>query len=211
MVTCGDLGTEPVELERKLSGSFQVATDWRAVLLLDEADVFLQERDVNDLQRNALVSIFLRHLEYYDGLLFLTTNRPGQLDEAFQSRIHITFGLPELDFSQQKKVWLLFLKRLILDKDKRRNYEKLKELYSWISDELQQVLIDANYSMNGQQIRNCIRSANAIAHKDGRSLQKDDLLTVIKLGQDFTRYMEKVKRMNTHDKARSLGYRMLGA
>jgi hypothetical protein len=46
-------------------------------VLLDEADVFLEERDMKDLQRNALVSVFLRALEYYDGILILTSNRVG--------------------------------------------------------------------------------------------------------------------------------------
>jgi hypothetical protein len=46
-------------------------------VLLDEADVFLEERDMKDLKRNALVSVFLRALEYYDGILILTSNRVG--------------------------------------------------------------------------------------------------------------------------------------
>lgn len=59
MVTCGDLGTESDVLERKLHEAFEFAVNWDAVLL-DEADVFLQERDVHDLKSNAYVSIFLR-------------------------------------------------------------------------------------------------------------------------------------------------------
>lgn len=38
-----------------------------AVVLLDEADIFLEERTLSDLKRNALVSVFLRVLEYYSG------------------------------------------------------------------------------------------------------------------------------------------------
>ena len=37
--------------------------------------MFLEEREKSDLQRNALVSVFLRVLEYYDGILILTSNR----------------------------------------------------------------------------------------------------------------------------------------
>jgi len=47
---------------------------WDAVLLLDEADVFLEARSAHDLERYKLVSIFLRLLEYYEGILFLTTS-----------------------------------------------------------------------------------------------------------------------------------------
>lgn len=45
------------------------------MVLLDESDVFLEEREKTDLQRNALVSVFLRVLEYYEGILILTSNR----------------------------------------------------------------------------------------------------------------------------------------
>lgn len=56
------------------------------VVLLDEADVFLEERDMKDLKRNALVSVFLRALEYYDGILMLTSNRVGTCMSYPQTR-----------------------------------------------------------------------------------------------------------------------------
>ncbi|KAF2803548.1 uncharacterized protein BDZ99DRAFT_526473 [Mytilinidion resinicola] len=47
------------------------------VLLLDEADVFLDQRTGADLRRDSLVSVFLHALEYYNGIIILTTNRVG--------------------------------------------------------------------------------------------------------------------------------------
>ena len=55
-VTCGDIGTDPAYLEGRLEEIFDYAVTWGAILLLDEADVFLQERDYLHLARNALVS-----------------------------------------------------------------------------------------------------------------------------------------------------------
>ena len=75
MVTAGELGTSPRELEAFLQQILDLANRWQAVLLLDEADVFLEARTAQDIHRNALVSIFLRLLEYFQGILFLTTNR----------------------------------------------------------------------------------------------------------------------------------------
>lgn len=72
-ISCGDLGIEPEQLEARLKEVFQYAVTWKAILLLDEADIFLQERDIHDVKRNALVSIFLRELEYFDGILFVGT------------------------------------------------------------------------------------------------------------------------------------------
>jgi hypothetical protein len=90
VITCGDLGLTPSEVESSLKNVFRLAHLWDCVLLLDEADVFLSQRSKQDMKRNALVSVFLRVLEYYNGLLFLTTNRVGTIDEAFKSRIHIS-------------------------------------------------------------------------------------------------------------------------
>lgn len=56
MVTAGDLGTDPTHLESRLVTIFKLAAKWDAILLLDEADVFLQDRDYENLTRNALVS-----------------------------------------------------------------------------------------------------------------------------------------------------------
>ena len=55
-ITCGDIGTEPADVERNLDENFLLAHRWECVLLLDEADVFLQERDRQNLKRNSLVS-----------------------------------------------------------------------------------------------------------------------------------------------------------
>jgi hypothetical protein len=64
------------------------ASRWKAVLLIDEADIFMGEQSSEHLQLNTLVSVFLRQLEQYDGVLFLTTNRLQAFDEVVTSRIH---------------------------------------------------------------------------------------------------------------------------
>ncbi|RDW91850.1 hypothetical protein BP5796_01244 [Coleophoma crateriformis] len=64
-----------------------------AIVLIDEADVFLEQRTIHDLTRNCLVSLFLRILEYYEGILFLTTNRLTTFDD------------------RRKELWKLFLDR----------------------------------------------------------------------------------------------------
>lgn len=55
-ISAGDLGLEPEQVQHRLSNAFQLARTWSAVLLLDEADVFMEKRDINDMQRNQLVS-----------------------------------------------------------------------------------------------------------------------------------------------------------
>ena len=74
------------------------------MLLIDEADVFLEQRELRDVNRNALVSIFLRMLKYFQGILFLTTNRVATFGEAFQSRIHIGLRYDKLDIKTKKGI-----------------------------------------------------------------------------------------------------------
>jgi AAA+ superfamily predicted ATPase len=55
-VTCGDIGTKAEEVEKYLEYVLVLGKKWGCVVLLDEADVFLEQRTLFDLQRNALVS-----------------------------------------------------------------------------------------------------------------------------------------------------------
>ena len=55
-VTCGDLGVTPESVESNLDAILRLAHLWDCVLLLDEADIFLAQRERNELSRNALVS-----------------------------------------------------------------------------------------------------------------------------------------------------------
>ncbi|CAN8103121.1 unnamed protein product [Discula destructiva] len=111
IMAAGDLGLDPRSVEARLQDVMSMCSRWGAILLLDEADIFLEERSLHELERNKLVSIFLRVLEYYEGIMFLTTNRVQTFDAAFQSRIHISLEYPELDKPARKKIWQDFLER----------------------------------------------------------------------------------------------------
>lgn len=112
MVSAGELGTDSRTLEAELNKILDIAHSWGAVLLLDEADVFLEKRTIHDIHRNALVSIFLRLLEYFQGILFLTTNRVETFDDAFQSRIHVALRYGDLAPKAKRSIWKMFLERV---------------------------------------------------------------------------------------------------
>jgi SpoVK/Ycf46/Vps4 family AAA+-type ATPase len=95
-LTCTDIGTDPTEVETKLRYWFKLAKHWGAILLIDEADIYMEQRVTQDLSRNNLVAGFLRAMEYYQGILFLTTNRVGTFDEAFISRVHVSIRVSSL-------------------------------------------------------------------------------------------------------------------
>ncbi len=103
-VQSSQLGTTATTLETELKTVLARATRWGAILLIDEADVFIHERG-NDINQNAVVGVFLRVLEYYQGILFLTTNRDTLIDDAIVSRCtaKVNFQVPTID--QQRKIW----------------------------------------------------------------------------------------------------------
>lgn len=98
-------------MEVQLSRVFQTASHWNALILLDEADVYMERRSRHDVARNKLVSVFLRKLEYCEGIMFLTTNRVSELDEAILSRIHLMLKYDELGTGARSQIWEHFLHR----------------------------------------------------------------------------------------------------
>jgi hypothetical protein len=55
-IAAGELGLDSSSVESKLGDILRMGMKWNAVVLLDEADVFLEARDLHDLDRNKLVS-----------------------------------------------------------------------------------------------------------------------------------------------------------
>lgn len=73
--------------------------------------------------------MFLRILQYYSGILFLTTNRVGTLDSAFRSRIHVTLYYRKLNKTQALMIWKTNLSRLHkLNEDRVQNGLKAVEV-----------------------------------------------------------------------------------
>lgn len=103
------MAEEAEQLEFQLTQVFDTAASWKAILLLDEADVYLQQRDSLQLHRNRLVGVFLHKLEYYNGVLFLTTNRPQDFDNAVLDRIPLKLQYGNLDLSARREVFTSFL------------------------------------------------------------------------------------------------------
>ncbi|OAL22249.1 hypothetical protein AYO22_07293 [Fonsecaea multimorphosa] len=148
MMSAGDLGLDPSGIEESLNLVLDMVSKWNAVLLLDEADVFLEARSSNDLERNKMVSIFLRVLEYYEGVLFLTTNRIKNIDEAFHSRIHVTVNYPNLAVESRRHIWQTFL-----GQDHPVSGKDLERL--------------ARVDLNGRQIKNILKTM--LARSEGGS------------------------------------------
>lgn len=150
---------------------FDVADRWDALLLLDEADSFLRQRH-NDQHHNSLVAVFLRKLEYYRGIMILTTNRVRDFDDAVQSRIHVGISYGNLGLDTRKTIWDKFLKK--------EATERKETFYS--ASELQDL---AEHNLNGRQIKNAVRAAHALAAFHGKNLSIAHVQTVLDVGKVF--------------------------
>jgi SpoVK/Ycf46/Vps4 family AAA+-type ATPase len=195
-VTCGDIGTKPVEVEQYLESVLHLSKSWGCVVLLDEADVFLEQRTLTDLERNALVSVFLRVLEYYEGILILTSNRVGTFDEAFKSRIQLALHYENLDRSQRQKIWTNFLRRL-KDMSQSNNDAVGARKQDPIDIDFEGInchMIElAAIEMNGRQIRNAITTARQLAKFKKEQMNYSHLKHVIGVSSKFDKYLKGLK------------------
>lgn len=193
-VTCGDVGTKAEEVEKYLDSVLHLGRIWDCVVLLDEADVFLEQRSLKDLERNALVSVFLRVLEYYEGILILTSNRVGTFDEAFVSRIQLALHYPELGSRQRHQIWQNFIDRLeVLDED--IDFADLRENLDVLKQE----------KLNGRQIRNVITTARQYAKWKGTTLTFEHLKDVIEISGRFGTYLHDLRGSSGNELASGRG------
>ncbi|GAA5171912.1 ATP-binding protein [Viridibacterium curvum] len=112
-VHSGQLGLNVAAMETALKDVLTRAQRWGAVMLIDEADVYIRRRDDN-MTANAVVGVFLRVLEYFNGLLFLTTNRVDDIDEAIVSRCIALIKYSPPDEAARARIWQVMSEQFAL-------------------------------------------------------------------------------------------------
>ncbi|EPE26314.1 P-loop containing nucleoside triphosphate hydrolase [Glarea lozoyensis ATCC 20868] len=164
-MSAGELGETAAEVEEQLEMVLELTAKWNAILLLDECDMFLEARTTADIRRNRLISIFLRKLEYYRGVMFLTSNRIDDFDPAFESRIHLTIHYPALDTASRLHIWRTFVENGNSENGlSDREIEKL-----------------ATIEMNGRQIKNTVKTGRLLSKQQNKPLSLKHLEMVLKV------------------------------
>ena len=169
-VSMGELGTTPESLEGNLQDILDLCVPWGALVLIDEAEMLLERRTKSDIVRNAMVCVMLRLLEYYTGVLFLTSNRVEALDPAFQSRVQCALRYDALDMPSRRQVWINML---------------AARGYAAESNPLINLDALAAHTLNGRQIKNCLQLALALARRDGTPLVQSHLDSTLELSMAF--------------------------
>jgi hypothetical protein len=147
-VQCSQLGTDVEELEKKLSVVLKRAVRWNAILLIDEADVYIHERG-SDMEQNAVVGVFLMALEYYQGILFMTTNRGNYVDDAIISRMtaHIKYEVPTDE--SRNRIWHILSKQFEVE----------------MSEQMVKKAVEQFPKVSGRTIRQMLKLAKFMAEK----------------------------------------------
>lgn len=155
-VQCSQLGTSPEELEKELLKVLARAERWKAVLLLDEADVYVHKRG-NDIIQNALVGVFLRVLEYQNAVMFMTTNRHDDIDDAVISRCTAQLAYQRPTKAEAKKIWRVLTETAGVE----------------MSDEDIAAVVKEDRELSGRDVKNLIKLAMLV--KPGEPLTAETI------------------------------------
>ena len=175
--TCGDLGEGTTDISQKLATILYRGYKWGCILLLDEADVLFLERTSDSIERNRVISIFLRLIEEYPGIWFLTTNRAKELDRAIVSRVTLPFFYPPLNREATGKIWQSYLKeihRFVPDTTAGETRIVItRSTRKWWKRKYDEAIEDKRAWWSGRQIQNSFRRAVALAmYESGSSSQR---------------------------------------
>ena len=108
---------------------------------------------------------FLRILEYYKGILILTTNRTVNFDDAFYSRIHLSLTFKALDQQSRESIW--------------RNFLRGAEISA------EDLVVFASEDLNGRQIKNVMKMARLLAKNDGVELGAEHVQDVLTVAMEY--------------------------
>jgi hypothetical protein len=121
--------------------------------------------------------VLLRNLEYFNGVLFLTTNRISTMDDAFQSRIQLAIHYKKLEDTTRDTVWRNLIKSKFTSYEEDLVTESIDDarkvaLRASMADAQAEILasIDvlAHHDLNGRQIRNSLNVAEGLAFADSQ-------------------------------------------
>lgn len=177
------------KFDEKLEEISDYAANWGAILLFDEADVLLQVRrdyECANLKRNDLVSSFVRFIEYYQGIVIITTSRVSRFEEALMPRIDLTLSLPPLNRGRRIGIWNNQIQDLLeegaINPSQSAHLRGLAQ-QRWSKDDF-----------NGHQIKKAVKTARVLAEKKGKTLGDKEIETMLKMARDFKGHAGQLKK-----------------
>ncbi|KAF0556226.1 P-loop containing nucleoside triphosphate hydrolase protein [Gigaspora margarita] len=160
MLSIHELGVEPKVLKQKLAKILEISYAWKSVLYSMKPIFISKSVTQNDLNRNMMVGVFLRFLEYNQGMSsLLTTNLVANFDDAICSRISMFIHYTKLCPSERYNLWTNFIKHAGL---------------SLKADDF------IEYELNDREIRNDISIARTLVQNRNQGLSAGFVIDIIK-------------------------------
>lgn len=168
-IQSSQLGLDIDKIEENLSHALRRAERWNAVLLIDECDTYVRKRG-GDIVQNCIVGVWLRLLEYFSGIMFLTTNQHDIIDPAILSRCtsHIKYEMPTVE----ERTQIIRVHALVQGIN--------------VTQTVAEQVAKA-YEMSGRDIRNMLKNINKVYHKEGKVTLTMDKLKAI---QDYITFVK---------------------
>jgi SpoVK/Ycf46/Vps4 family AAA+-type ATPase len=154
------------ETEKQLDQVLREAEAIGAALLFDEADALFGKRaevkDARDRYANQEVAFLLHRIECFDGLVILTTNLGGHIDQAFLRRIAYAVHFPMPDEAMRAELW-------------RRAFPGAAPLAA----DLDLDLLARSFEITGGNIRNAALGAAHRAAAEDRAITMPDAVRAV--------------------------------
>jgi hypothetical protein len=149
------------ETAKNLRRIFTRAAEMNAVLLFDEADALFAKRtdvrDAHDRYANADTNYLLQHLEEFDGIALLASNRKQNIDNAFVRRIRFVMDFPRPQPAERLLIW----RRLVSELAGAERAAELGNLLGALAETL---------DLSGAQIKLALLAAIFAARQAGQPL-----------------------------------------
>lgn len=150
----------PGQMERKIKEAFAKAKSEKLVIVLDECDSLLYNRNHVGPIMGAEINCLLSEIERFEGVCVLTTNRSTHLDQALERRIALKLKFDPPDAATRTIIW----RRLIPQECPLSACVDLKKLAN-------------DYELSGGHIKNIIlAAARKAAYANQDAILMSDLI-----------------------------------
>lgn len=167
----------PGEFERTVAQKFQEAQQSKAVLLFDECDSLICNREEVGIILSGQINALLTALENHEGIVIFTTNRLGRMDPAMDRRIALKLEFPFPDEGQRAQIW----RRLCPPKLPLAPDVTMERL--------------ARFPLAGGHIKNCLLTAvRRAAYQKAPKITEEHLATAIQQEMKGIREMEAARQ-----------------
>lgn len=111
--------------EKNIARMFEEAEEKKAILILDEADSFLRDRNLaNQSWEVTQVNELLTQMEAFEGIFICTTNLMDNLDSASLRRFDLKM---KFNYLNEKQSWKLFIQLAKTQKYKASEYKEYRD------------------------------------------------------------------------------------